>query len=66
MKFFLTNPAKTNATLKVYDAAGKLVGEVKEKGYTMNKTLDFSKMPKGEYTFTLSVADKTITEILSI
>ncbi|MBO2545244.1 MULTISPECIES: T9SS type A sorting domain-containing protein [Salegentibacter] len=66
VKFFLTNPAETNATLKVYDATGKLVGEVKGKGYTMNKTLDFSKMPKGEYTFTLNVADKTVTEKLSI
>ena len=66
VKFFLTNPAKTNATLRVYDAFGELVGEVKEKDYTVNKTLDFSKMPKGEYTFKLSVSGKVFTEKLSI
>ncbi|MBZ9629850.1 T9SS type A sorting domain-containing protein [Salegentibacter sp. LM13S] len=66
VRFFLTNPAETYASLRVYDAAGELVGEIKEKGYTVSKTLDFSKMPKGEYTFRLSVADKVITEKLSI
>jgi len=66
VKFFLTNPSKRNATLKVYDPNGELVGEVKERTYTVNKTLDFSKMPKGEYTFRLSVSGEVFTEKLSI
>jgi len=66
VKFFLTNPAKKYATLRIYDAAGELVGAVKEKSYTVNKTLDFSKMPKGEYTFMLSVSGEVFTEKLSI
>ncbi|MBZ9728974.1 T9SS type A sorting domain-containing protein [Salegentibacter sp. JZCK2] len=66
VRFFLTNPSKTNATLRVLDAKGELVGEVKDKAYTVNKTLDFSKMPKGEYIFKLSVSGEVFTEKLSI
>lgn len=66
VKFFLTNPAETNATLRVYDASGELIGEIKDKGYTVNRTLDFSKMPKGEYTFKVNVSGEVFTEKLSI
>jgi len=66
VKFFLTNPGNNYATLRVYDANGELIGEIKDKGYTVNKTLDFSKVPKGEYTFRLSVSGEVFTEKLSI
>ncbi|TDN85873.1 putative secreted protein (Por secretion system target) [Salegentibacter sp. 24] len=66
VKFFLTNPAKTFASLSVYDAKGELVGEVKDKAYTMNKTFDFSNMPKGQYTFRLRVSGEVFIEKLSI
>ena len=66
VKFFLTNPSKTYASLRVYDANGELVGEVLGKTYTMNKTLDFSKMPKGEYTFKVRVSGEVFTEELAI
>lgn len=66
VKFFLTNPAENYATLSVYDAKGEMVGEIKEKSYIVNKTLDFSKMPKGEYTFKVSVSGEVFTEKLSI
>ena len=66
VKFFLTNPSKTYASLRVYDASGELVGEMREKTYTMNKTLDFSKMPKGEYTFKVRVSGEVFTEKLAI
>jgi hypothetical protein len=32
----------------------------------MNKTLDFSKMPKGEYTFKVRVSGEVFTEKLAI
>ena len=66
VKFFLTNPAETNAILKVYDDKGGLIATFREKNYTVNKTLDFSKMPKGEYTFTLSVSGEVFTKKLSV
>jgi hypothetical protein len=54
------------SSTKLYDADGELVGKVRDKAYMVNKTLDFSKMPKGEYTFRLSVSGEVFIEKLSI
>lgn len=66
VKFLLTNPTQKRATLKVYDEDGKLVGEAINTDFVFKKTLDFSKMPKGEYTVSLRIGENNFLKTVSL
>ncbi len=66
VKFLLTNPMEKKATLKVYDTNGNLVGESVNSDFVFKKTLDFSKMPAGEYTVSLRIGENNFLKTVSL
>ncbi|MFD2835184.1 T9SS type A sorting domain-containing protein [Gramella sp. AN32] len=64
--FFLANPDSKNAVLEIYDNSGQLVGTAKSDNVVIKKMLDFSQMPKGDYSATVKLDNKVFTEKISI
>lgn len=57
VQVFLTNPGKKTSYFDVYDKEGELVTTIINHGSVVQKSLDFSKMPAGEYVIKVRVAD---------
>lgn len=67
VNFLLSNPTEGKVRLRVYDVKGVLVGKAEEKeGYVFKRTLDFSSMPAGDYTISLTVGENNFVKVLSI
>ncbi|WP_373058896.1 T9SS type A sorting domain-containing protein [Zunongwangia sp. H14] len=50
VRFSLANPSEGVARVKIYNALGELVATTEGKGTVVTKTIDFKKVPNGEYT----------------
>ncbi len=63
---FLNNPEMENTRMEVYDSRGNLVCSFKDSRDIFKKTLDFSEVPKGEYTIKFQKGTRTFTEKILI
>lgn len=66
LQVFLTNPEKKSAKIKVLDSKGIVVGVLNEEDFIVNKTLDFSRVPSGDYTIEISLGDNQFTRAITI
>lgn len=67
VNFLLTNPTESKAKMRVYDAEGILVGEASgAKEYVFKRRLDFSNMPHGDYTISLTVNGNNFIKVISL
>lgn len=66
VRVFLTNPAKTEASFKVYDRGGTLLDTVLYKDLVVSKTFDFSKLPNGMYYITVKVDGRSFYKEIEI
>ncbi len=66
VKFFLSNPKKMNAKMKVYDSNGVLVGNLSSRELVLKKTLDFSNVPSGIYSVEITIDDQKFFKELKI
>lgn len=66
VQFALTNPKEYRTTLSVYDESGEQVGSLTKDDLVVKKTLDFSKMPIGKYTFYVQVGEESFVNTLLI
>ncbi|GAA0763005.1 T9SS type A sorting domain-containing protein [Psychroflexus lacisalsi] len=61
-----TNPTKDFTQMKIYDAEGHLIMDVKDKDLVFKKTLDFSEAPAGEYSVAINSRGLSYLEKLYI
>ena len=66
ISLYLANPAKHHLQVEVFDKLGNLVGAFKSTDQILKRTLDFSQVPKGEYTVRIKTKDHDFTKSLSI
>lgn len=64
VRFFLSNPKKMKAEMKVYDSKGILVGNLHSRELVLKRTLDFSNVSSGIYSVEITIDDqKFFTEL---
>lgn len=66
VRFFLSNPKKMNAEMKVYDPYGIPVGNLRSRELVLKKTLDFSQVPSGTYRVEIKIDDQEFFKELKI
>ena len=66
VQIFLTNPGKKPAYFDVYDKQGNRVTSVTNRGKMIQKRLDFSQVPAGEYTIKVRVGERTFTKNVNL
>jgi hypothetical protein len=59
VKVFLTNPGQKTAYFEVYDNNGELVTTVTNRESVIKKSLDFSRVPAGDYIIKVRVGEHT-------
>lgn len=64
--FHLVNPYHKYAWIEIYDHHGALVGSVQSDETVVKKTLDFSRMPKGDYSVKVKIDHQQFTETVSL
>jgi hypothetical protein len=62
VQVFLTNPGKKTTYFDVYDNEGSLVTTVTNRGTVIQKKLNFSQVPAGEYTIKVRVGEQTFVK----
>ncbi len=58
VKIFLTNPEMKKANFSIYDSREALVTTISFSDQTIRKTLDFSRIPAGEYTINVQLENR--------
>lgn len=66
VKVSFTNPTMEFTQMKIYDAEGNLMMDMKEKDLVFEKTLDFTKVPSGEYSIAINNRGRSYYENLNI
>lgn len=59
LRVLFTNPEEKFTRLEICDASGEIVGLVKSSSATIQKTLDFSQVPAGNYFVRIKSGDET-------
>ncbi|WP_156877244.1 T9SS type A sorting domain-containing protein [Salinimicrobium terrae] len=62
VKVFMSNPAKNSVDLMVEDRNGELLVNLRDSKDVFSKTLDFSKLPAGEYFVTVLKGNEKFKE----
>ncbi len=57
VSLFLSNPEEKRSSIKIYDGQGVLMETISNGSKALRKTLDFSKVPAGEYTVRLQLGN---------
>ncbi len=65
VEFFLTNPKRNKIQVRVYDEVGVEVGSVSSSDAVVTKTLDFSKVPAGNYFLKVNTKDGNFSKKLA-
>jgi hypothetical protein len=66
VRLLLSNPEQKKTSLKVYDAHGILVGNLKSKEVVLKKTLDFSNVPSGKYWIEIQSNGQNFTKEVNL
>lgn len=62
----VTNPTQKEALLHVYDTNGNVIGSVKDAALVVKQTLDFSKVPAGDYLISVKIGKETFNKTITI
>lgn len=63
---FLSNLNESTISLEIYDAGGELLNTINNSGSILKKTLDFSKVPAGEYTINIKMENRTFRKKITV
>lgn len=63
---FLSNPTKATISLEVYDAGGELLNTINNSSSILKKTLDFSKVPAGDYSINIKMKNRSFRKTITV
>ena len=66
LMFSLTNPEERMTQIEVYDVRGELVNSITANDLIIKKTLDFKRVPKGEYLIKIKRGQQVFTKTVNL